>query len=54
MRHIGIVLSVAPWVAATVGHTADDPERGRQLYAPCVACHGSQAEGNESLGAPLD
>jgi len=52
MRHIGIVLSAALWVVATVGHTADDPERGRQLYTPCVACHGSQAEGNESLGAP--
>lgn len=52
MRQIGIVLSGVLWVAATVCHAADDPERGQQLYGACVACHGSRGEGNESLGAP--
>jgi cytochrome c oxidase subunit 2 len=31
-----------------------DPERGREIYTPCTACHGPDAAGNEQLhGAPL-
>jgi cytochrome c oxidase subunit 2 len=29
-----------------------DAKRGRTLYATCVACHGSKAEGNSALKAP--
>lgn len=29
-----------------------DPARGRSLYGGCAVCHGSEGEGNESLGAP--
>lgn len=29
-----------------------DPLRGRGLYSGCAVCHGADAEGNESLGAP--
>lgn len=29
-----------------------DASTGRRLYASCSACHGSQGEGNEALGAP--
>jgi len=29
-----------------------DLVRGRSLYTPCTACHGSHAEGNEALNAP--
>jgi cytochrome c553 len=29
-----------------------DAERGRAAYAPCVACHGERAAGNEALKAP--
>jgi len=29
-----------------------DPERGRALFAPCVACHGPSAKGNASTKAP--
>jgi cytochrome c oxidase subunit 2 len=29
-----------------------DTERGALLYQGCVACHGANAEGNESLGGP--
>jgi cytochrome c oxidase subunit 2 len=29
-----------------------DAARGAALYAPCIACHGAEAKGNEVLGAP--
>lgn len=29
-----------------------DPGRGRELFAPCVACHGPAAKGNETTKAP--
>jgi cytochrome c553 len=29
-----------------------DPARGQQLFTPCVACHGQNAEGLEALGGP--
>ncbi len=29
-----------------------DPERGRVLFAPCVACHGPAAKGNATTKAP--
>jgi len=29
-----------------------DIEAGKKAYAPCVACHGENAEGNKSLNAP--
>lgn len=29
-----------------------DPERGKTLYAPCVACHGTDGAGNQQLNAP--
>jgi len=31
---------------------AGDAARGRDLYAGCIACHGTNGEGNESLSAP--
>ena len=39
----------APRPAATV---TGDVERGRAGYAPCLACHGERASGNEALKAP--
>jgi cytochrome c553 len=33
-------------------HAADDPARGKALYATCVACHGSEAQGNQVMNAP--
>ena len=49
--------AVAAWVAtlppADPAPTLDgDPERGQALYAPCTACHGPQAKGNQQLNAP--
>lgn len=29
-----------------------DAQRGQGLYAPCIACHGPQAKGNQQLNAP--
>ncbi len=29
-----------------------DPQRGAALYAPCIACHGANADGNQALWAP--
>jgi cytochrome c553 len=29
-----------------------DAQRGSKLYAPCAACHGDKAQGNEALNAP--
>jgi cytochrome c oxidase subunit 2 len=36
------------------GATATAPEvsRGQSLYTSCSACHGSEGQGNETLGAP--
>jgi cytochrome c553 len=31
---------------------AGDAEAGKALYAPCVACHGENAEGNPALNSP--
>lgn len=31
---------------------AGDPERGRQLFTPCVQCHGERAEGKQDMNAP--
>lgn len=29
-----------------------DPQAGKQLYAPCVTCHGPQGQGNQQQNAP--
>jgi cytochrome c553 len=43
--------SLAPYDApATL--SGGDPGRGQQLYAPCIACHGLEAQGNQALNAP--
>ena len=34
------------------GDVKGDPENGKNLYAPCVACHGAQGEGNPALNSP--
>jgi cytochrome c553 len=32
--------------------TGGDPQRGQQLYAPCVACHGVDGGGNPAMKSP--
>jgi len=37
---------------AALSAGAADEERGRELFRPCVACHGALAEGNREVQAP--
>ena len=38
--------------AVTTAGSPASAERGKQLYATCVACHGAKAEGNRALNSP--
>ena len=46
--------SAAAQTSGEAEEAAATPEiaRGQSLYASCSACHGSEGQGNESLGAP--
>ena len=46
------VLIVVGAVSAPVVVAAGDAEAGKAAYAVCVACHGTQAEGNAAMNAP--
>ncbi len=46
--HVAALARVAPPVAVQGG----DPNRGKQLYATCAACHGVDGAGNELVKAP--
>lgn len=46
----GKVADMAPH--ATPPLLDGDPARGKTLYAPCTACHGPVAAGNQQLSAP--
>lgn len=52
MRLILLLLPLVVALAAIEARAEDDPRRGGELYAPCAACHGAQAEGNRNLNAP--
>jgi cytochrome c553 len=52
MRLIWIFLPVLLSAATTGARAEDNPQRGKELYAACTACHGTQGEGNRSLNAP--
>ncbi len=48
-----VVADISEWQDMPVTATLDgDAATGASLYAPCAACHGAKAEGNEALGAP--
>ena len=67
MRPMSLTLASDEDVAAVAAYVASlpparpapvlqggDPQRGRAIFTPCVACHGPDAAGNEQLhGAPL-
>jgi cytochrome c oxidase subunit 2 len=38
--------------AITTADSPASPERGKQLYATCIACHGEKAQGNRALNSP--
>jgi len=50
LRVSGFVLPAL--LAVSLGAAGADPERGRQLFASCAACHGAEALGNPALQAP--
>jgi cytochrome c oxidase subunit 2 len=57
LNHDGDVEAVAAYVASLPVQTPSsdlegDPEHGRELFATCVECHGEDAAGDESRGAP--
>ena len=52
MRLLSTLLFAAVSLYAVPGLTADDPARGKELYASCVACHGDSAQGNPTVKAP--
>ncbi|MDH3418093.1 MAG: c-type cytochrome [Gammaproteobacteria bacterium] len=41
-----------PGSSSGTAQSGADVSSGQRLYAPCSACHGSERQGNESLGAP--
>lgn len=48
-----VVADIGQWQDVPVTPTLEgDALAGASLYAPCAACHGVNAEGNEALGAP--
>jgi len=48
-----VVADIASWPDVAVIPTLQgDAAVGEDLYAPCAACHGADALGNEALGAP--
>ena len=49
-RQLLVYLILAVSLPATA--LATDVEAGKKLYAPCVACHGSNAEGIAALNSP--
>jgi cytochrome c oxidase subunit 2 len=48
-----VVADISQWQDVPVTPTLEgNVATGESLYAPCAACHGAKAEGNEALGAP--
>lgn len=46
------LISLTIVVLLPLGAQAGDVEAGKDLYAPCVACHGPNAEGMPALNSP--
>ena len=47
-----VVAETAEPVVAEVESAAIEDDKGKALFAPCVACHGANGEGNMALNAP--
>ena len=50
LKQLQIFLTLAVFLPGAA--QAADIDAGRALYAPCVACHGANGEGNNALNAP--
>lgn len=48
------IILVAGLLAACIANAAGDPERGKELFAVCAACHGQEGEGSLALNAPAN
>jgi cytochrome c oxidase subunit 2 len=52
------IAAISKFVSALPAHkpapaiTGGDAEKGKQLFTPCIACHGAEAAGNEAVKAP--
>ena len=51
MEHRQLLLSLCVLCLVTIP-LLSSAQDGRDLFAPCVACHGADARGNSALGAP--
>ena len=47
-----LLAAIAIWLSASVALAEGNPEKGKNFYVPCVACHGAQGEGNPALNSP--
>lgn len=52
MKSVAALVEQLPKKKVKHQRVSGDLERGRQLYAPCVACHGPGAKGNSATKAP--
>ncbi len=44
---------IGEWpIDITPATVSGDPERGKELYAPCATCHGANGQGNAILKSP--
>ena len=46
------ILLIAATLFALPVHALDDPARGKERYASCIACHSASAQGDAALAAP--
>jgi cytochrome c553 len=51
-RIVVFLALVLPGLAMASDTPAGDPEAGKALYGACIACHGSNGQGNPALNSP--
>jgi cytochrome c553 len=52
VANVAAYVASLPKVAVTPTLEGGNAEAGKQRYAPCIACHGVNGEGNQALNAP--
>ena len=52
MRTVAFLALVIPGLALATEPPAGDAEKGKALYGACIACHGSNGQGNPTLNSP--
>jgi cytochrome c oxidase subunit II len=53
-RVTNIITTIFIITISMLVHAEGDPERGKELYQVCAACHGQNGEGNQALNAPAN